>query len=249
MTKPRAPTTSVDQCVVSLRSSILDGSIAPGTRLPPERRLAEEFGVNRVTVRSALARLAESGLLSVRQGSGYLVRDYRLHGGPDLLTGIADLAAEAGSLPEVVADLLLVRRQLAAAVLERLCRTCNDEDRARTSAAIDAFADLVSAGADPAELARADVEILGTLLLATGSAVLGLSLNPISGVLASLPELRDALYQHPEENLAGWQVMLAWLQQPTTQAIDAIMAELKLRDERTVAEIDATVRWDRVGRR
>jgi len=243
-----ATTTSVDQCTSSLRRSILDGTMAPGSRLPPERRLAEQFGVNRVTVRSALARLAESGLVSVRQGSGYLVRDFRRHGGPDLLAGIADLAAEQGSLPEVVADLLTVRRQLTAALLEQLCSSRSHAGRERVEEAVDAFAEAVSTGADADALAQADVEILGSLLVASGSAVLGLCLNPISGVLASLPELRDALYQHPEENLAGWQVLVAWLQQPTTVAIDTIIGELKLRDERTVAEIDATIRWDRMGR-
>jgi DNA-binding FadR family transcriptional regulator len=248
MTEHAAATTTVDQCVVSLRRSILDGTIAPGARLPPERRLAEDFGVNRVTVRSALARLAESGLLSVRQGSGYLVRDFRLHGGPDLLTDIADLAAEQGSLPDVVADLLLVRRQLAAAVLERLCSTCRESDRRRIEETIDAFAEAVASGGDPEALAEADVNILSALLFASGSAVLGLSLNPIGKVLASLPELREALYQQPEENLAGWRLLLAWLKSPSSSTISAIMSELKLRDERTVAEIDATIRWDRMGR-
>jgi DNA-binding transcriptional MocR family regulator len=61
---------SVDHCAGRIRESILGGEISAGTRLPPERALAERFGVNRVTVRGALARLEAEGLVDVRQGSG-----------------------------------------------------------------------------------------------------------------------------------------------------------------------------------
>ena len=38
------------------------GSLAPGTKLPPERALAEQFSVTRVTVRQALTILEGEGL-------------------------------------------------------------------------------------------------------------------------------------------------------------------------------------------
>jgi len=184
----------------------------------------------------------------VRQGSGYLVRDFRKHGGPDLLLPIADLAAEQGSLPEVVADLLMVRRQLATGLLERLCSSMTTARRERIEQAVDAFEAVVEEGGSAESLAEVDLDILGALLMASGSAVLGLSLNPIHAVLSSLPELREAIYQHPEENLAAWRGLVHWLGQPTRSAIEGIMTELKLRDERAVAEIDATIRWDRMAR-
>ncbi len=102
---------AVDRCAHALRRAILDGAIAPGERLPPERRLAEDFCVNRVTVRSALAQLAASRLVSVRQGSGYVVRDFRRVGGPDLIAQLAELAREDGDLASVVRDLLSIRAE------------------------------------------------------------------------------------------------------------------------------------------
>lgn len=45
----------------------------PGDRLPTEARLAARFGVNRHTVRRALAALAESGLVHARRGAGVFV--------------------------------------------------------------------------------------------------------------------------------------------------------------------------------
>jgi GntR family transcriptional repressor for pyruvate dehydrogenase complex len=49
---------------------LLAGGVGPGERLPPERRLAEIFGVGRGVVREALKSLILLGLIEVRQGDG-----------------------------------------------------------------------------------------------------------------------------------------------------------------------------------
>ena len=58
-----------------LRDAILDGRFAAGRKLPPERELAQEFGVNRTSVREALKVLEGLGLVTVRQGDGATDRD------------------------------------------------------------------------------------------------------------------------------------------------------------------------------
>lgn len=50
------------------------GSIAPGTRLPPERQLAARLEVGRSAVREALAALEILGIVDVRPGSGTYLR-------------------------------------------------------------------------------------------------------------------------------------------------------------------------------
>ena len=57
-----------------LRDAILDGRLRAGQRLPPERELAVEFGVNRTSVREAIKVLEGLGLVGVRQGDGATVR-------------------------------------------------------------------------------------------------------------------------------------------------------------------------------
>lgn len=47
----------------------------PGSRLPSERALAEQFSVSRNTIREAVKSLEIKGVLSVRQGSGTYVRE------------------------------------------------------------------------------------------------------------------------------------------------------------------------------
>lgn len=56
-----------------LRALADQGRVAPGTRLPPERTLAEALRVSRTTVAAAYAALKDDGVLAARQGSGTYV--------------------------------------------------------------------------------------------------------------------------------------------------------------------------------
>ncbi len=56
-----------------LKQVILDGSLAPGERLPPERELATRLGVSRPTLREAVSALVIMGLLESRHGAGTFV--------------------------------------------------------------------------------------------------------------------------------------------------------------------------------
>jgi GntR family phosphonate transport system transcriptional regulator len=57
----------------TLAAEIAQGHYAPGDKLPTEAALAARFGVNRHTVRRALAALAEDGLTHARRGAGVFV--------------------------------------------------------------------------------------------------------------------------------------------------------------------------------
>ena len=57
----------------SLRSAIASGQLKPQGALPPERDLATDFAVSRITVRKALDGLVGEGLLIRRQGAGTFV--------------------------------------------------------------------------------------------------------------------------------------------------------------------------------
>jgi GntR family transcriptional repressor for pyruvate dehydrogenase complex len=51
-----------------LRAQIIGNSLAPGTRLPSEAQLIEQFGLSRATVREALRLLEAEGLIIVKRG-------------------------------------------------------------------------------------------------------------------------------------------------------------------------------------
>ncbi len=62
------------QICQQLREAILSGELAEGIRLPTERSLASELGVNRTTVMNAYNELASEGLIEGHVGRGTLVR-------------------------------------------------------------------------------------------------------------------------------------------------------------------------------
>lgn len=57
-----------------LAASLLDGSISPGTQLPPERELINQLGISRTTLREALKSLEENNLIESRPNVGWFVR-------------------------------------------------------------------------------------------------------------------------------------------------------------------------------
>jgi GntR family phosphonate transport system transcriptional regulator len=59
-----------------ISDAISCGTYPPGERLPSEHALAEQFGVNRHTIRKSLASLSSQGLVRVTQGSGTYVEDF-----------------------------------------------------------------------------------------------------------------------------------------------------------------------------
>jgi len=71
--QPIKPKKVSTQIADQIRASILSGDFSPGDKLPPERELAEMFGVSRPSVREALNALASSGLVSSTQGGGTVV--------------------------------------------------------------------------------------------------------------------------------------------------------------------------------
>ncbi|HEV7204950.1 MAG TPA: GntR family transcriptional regulator [Jatrophihabitans sp.] len=56
--------------VERLAQSIRLGVLTDGEQLPPERELAEKFGVSRVTLREAIKALRDAGLVESRRGRG-----------------------------------------------------------------------------------------------------------------------------------------------------------------------------------
>ncbi len=62
------------QLFLVLHDEIDRGVIGPGEALPTEQSLCDQFGVSRITVRRALADLADQGYIERRQGVGSFVR-------------------------------------------------------------------------------------------------------------------------------------------------------------------------------
>lgn len=61
------------QIEVGLRRLVASGALAPGAAVPSMRDLAQELGVNPMTVAKAYQRLADAGVVESRRGEGTFV--------------------------------------------------------------------------------------------------------------------------------------------------------------------------------
>lgn len=114
-----------DAIAESLERRILEGSLKPGDRLPPERELAAELGVSRPSLREAIQKLASKGMLQSRQGGGTFVTD-RLNS-----TFFDPWQEMLGAHPNLREDLLEFRRMLEGQMAEWAAERRTDEDMIR----------------------------------------------------------------------------------------------------------------------
>jgi DNA-binding FadR family transcriptional regulator len=128
-----------------LRRRILDGTYAAETTLPSERQLSEDLGASRHAVREALKRLQQAGLISISQGGSTRVRDWRRHGGLDLMLA---LGADGEAPPE---GLGLVRSmfEMRASVGADAARLCALRADTATRAELEARAEALAVADDP----------------------------------------------------------------------------------------------------
>lgn len=78
---------------------IESGEIEPGRRIPPEREFCEQLGVSRMTVRQALSRLEQRGLLVRQQGRGTFASRPKIPQSATLLRGFFEEMVGQGMVP------------------------------------------------------------------------------------------------------------------------------------------------------
>ncbi|MDQ6914714.1 MAG: GntR family transcriptional regulator [Actinomycetota bacterium] len=170
---PAARALVSDQVFRTLLEAVLAGRYAPGEKLPTQRALAADLGVTMGSLREALKRLEQMGLIEARQGDAMRVRDWRQHGGLDV---IAHLLFRSGGLdPGVLADVLeargLMLGELAALAAER-----RDESQSRRLAEL---AQQLAAAPGAGAAQRIDFAFFTELAQAAGNLVFVLILNSI----------------------------------------------------------------------
>lgn len=164
-----------------LLHDVTDGRYAPGSRLPPEPVLAEEFGVSRLTLREAVKSLAQRGVLRVEQGRGTFVNPTTawLPFDPQLLAtlvrrdlGLAVQLTEVRSIVEVGAAGLAARRRSASDL-----KAMRDAlQRAR----------VAHEGGDAEALSRADIDFHLAILGAVENQFVPALLDPVEGALREI---------------------------------------------------------------
>jgi DNA-binding FadR family transcriptional regulator len=169
-TRARVPRASLpDHVFAQLREAVISGEYVPGERLPPQRALAAEFGVNMASVREALKRLEQLRLVDVRHGDATRVLDWRHSGGLEALV-------RGGRMDgELVRDLFEARRLL----LVEAARLAAERRTDAQAEALAAIAARVATTETEHEALITDWDFMAALVEAAGNLVFRLVMNSV----------------------------------------------------------------------
>jgi GntR family transcriptional repressor for pyruvate dehydrogenase complex len=207
---PVARSSVVDAVATRLQNEILAGRIAAGSRLPSERELSLALGVNRLTLRAALARLEAQGLVATRHGAGTVVASWRERAGLDALTTlIGSLTPWEPAWRELLESMLELRRVLAS---EGVALAASRHTAADLETMLAIAAQQKERVGDAIVFARGDVAFQRAVVHAGRNIGLELVLNTFARLPEEFPELTAALYDRREESLGFYDACVALIQ-------------------------------------
>jgi DNA-binding FadR family transcriptional regulator len=122
-----------------LAGAILRGDLPASSSLPPERVFAERYGVSRIIVRQAVHRLADMGLVRVRQGGATTVLDPEAATDLRVLALLYRLAPGESSLVDRN-DMIEKQYLQGLSMVSVAARRAGDESRRRIARLVEAYA-------------------------------------------------------------------------------------------------------------
>jgi GntR family transcriptional regulator, transcriptional repressor for pyruvate dehydrogenase complex len=187
-----------DQVFHRLVADVLAGRYGAGERFPTQRALAADLGVNLASVREGIKRLEQLGLVEVRHGDAMRVRDWRLHGGPDVLS---HLIAREGALDVEMVSAVMEARRLLLSEAGRLAAGRRTEDQAALLAAL---AEQIADAPDDVAAQHLDFAWYAVLIEAAGNVVFLLVMNSIRAIYLERLELFRPIVADRAELLPGY---------------------------------------------
>ncbi|MBL8490929.1 MAG: FCD domain-containing protein [Rhodocyclaceae bacterium] len=191
-----------------IEQRILEGSYRTGDRLPPERELAQQWGVSRASLREAIRVLVSRGLLASRQGEGTFVTDR-------LDAGFTDpWEAMLQEHPSVREDMLEFRHLLEAKAAECAAIRATGDDRERLRLCHQRL-EAAFSGDDLDEQVERDVAFHQAIAEAAHNAIIGhltasllrLMRDHIRRNLGQLVPVPEALARLREQHRTIWQAI------------------------------------------
>ena len=172
--EPVDASSTYEETVARLGTAIRIGILPPGSKLPPERELAEQLHISRSTLRQALATLTERGHLNALRG--------RLGG--TFVAAEPPLASGRRVAPEDRRTLLDRRHVVELGIVHLAAERATDDDRAAMEEANQGLERHVDS--DYTSYRRADIAFHIALAEATGSRFLIATMTRLQGDLCDL---------------------------------------------------------------
>ncbi len=188
----------VDQIAQRVQALIQEQGLQAGDRLPAERRLAEQLGVSRPSLREAIQQLSSQGLLTSRRGGGTYLSAPPSAAGADAGWTHDSLVGPLGTLflqdPHYRYDVLEARGAIEGATAWLAAQRATDADRERLRQACEAT--LRHGPQDPPEAAaRADARFHLAIAEASHNLVLLQTMRGLFELLqATVTQSRQRLY-------------------------------------------------------
>jgi GntR family transcriptional regulator, transcriptional repressor for pyruvate dehydrogenase complex len=228
-----------DEVFEQILSDVVAGELIPGESLPSERRLAELLGVSRPVVREALQRMAQTGLVEVRQGGSTTVRSFGRFAGMDLLPR---LLVRSGELDLSVARSILEARLSVGPDVAALAAARGSDDLGDTLGQV---LDRLAEATDPVAMQQHVLTFWDQVVDAADSVVFRLMFNSLRAAyepaLEALSVILEAdvtrvdAYRRVVADIAARDVEAARrsasaLLEPTTSTLLAAIRELENHD-------------------
>jgi GntR family transcriptional repressor for pyruvate dehydrogenase complex len=192
-----------------IEADLLQGTLAPGDRLPPERELAATLGVGRSSVREALRVLEVMGLIRTGTGSGPTAGAIIIatpRGGMSVLLRL-QVAAQGFPFDDVVRTRLVLESAVADALAS---------DPERATASVRPILDAMDAeGLTPAEFLSLDAQLHVALAEASGNVV-------IAAMMGGLRSAIESYVLAGAERIPDWEAAATRLRSEHRAILDAI---------------------------
>ncbi len=182
-----------------LQTLILQGGLASGDRLPPQRDLAARLGVSRPSLREAISALETMGLVVVRVGSGVYVAPPALRAPP---WRFADRCSPR--------DVYEARLGLEGYAVRLAAARMDAAGAARLDGAVDAMAAALGRG-DVSAMAAADARFHDLVVELAANPVLAGMVGPMRDMVVESQRLPMARFDRLGETLAEHRAIAACL--------------------------------------
>jgi DNA-binding FadR family transcriptional regulator len=166
-----------------LLERLVTGVFPTNKPMPPERELCSMLGVSRTALREAMARLAQLGLVVVRQGGETTARDHLEHGGLDLLP---QLALDPSGTPRN--DWMRAAVEMRACLAPDIARLCAERATMVVESDLGVICDRMEAVTDARELQKLSLMFWSTLVRGSQNVAYRLAFNSLRDAYARMQD-------------------------------------------------------------
>jgi GntR family transcriptional regulator, transcriptional repressor for pyruvate dehydrogenase complex len=192
MLEPPKRTRLYENIIEQLIALIKEGTLRPGDKLPPERKLAEDLNVSRTAIREALRSLETMGYISSKVGGGTYINEITLG------NVMNPFSAVLSQNKKLIVELLEVRMLLETEIARLAALRITPQKIQALQKAVEAMRLDIAAGSNGLD---ADTEFHNALAVASENEALKLILDMCGDLLTQTREATLNLKGQPEITL------------------------------------------------